>query len=226
MKSIIFTLISILTFTFGANAQLFKVQDIDKIANYVVEELSLTGKTSENVKAIHADYGSKMRSVINNKSKGLPAKQKELQSLTDQMDSDIKAVLPKNKINDYETVAAHYRKRGINTSALGNTQSKTESTQRSQQLQKVEEIKDVSEQLKQEFIDKLKVNDAQANQLVKITFEHELKKKVINQTLKTDAVARAAKMNELNTDTNNKVRKILNAQQYKTYLGILIKHSK
>lgn len=92
-----------------------------------------------------------------------------------------------------------------------------------QSSSKIEQIKEVAEQLKQEFIKELGVDDAQANQLVALTAEHNIQKSVINQVHKSNAVARSQKMNELNQKTNRKVRKILNEQQYKKFLIILLK---
>lgn len=92
-----------------------------------------------------------------------------------------------------------------------------------QSSSKIEQIKEVAEQLKQEFIKELGVDDAQANQLVALTAEHNIQKSIINQVHKSNAVARSQKMNELNQKTNRKVRKILNEQQYKKFLIILLK---
>ncbi|MCO5248181.1 MAG: hypothetical protein M9887_04435 [Chitinophagales bacterium] len=227
MKNLFLVLLGLVSFTFNANAQLFKANDVAKVADYVVNELKISGKTAESVKSIYADYGSQMKAVMDNRGKGLPVKQKELQTLTDKMDGEVKAILPKDKLSDYDTVVAHYRKKGIGTSALNIGDNTTQITNdQVQKLQKVDGSSELGNQLKQEFKDKLNVTDTQADQLVKITFEHNLKKKLINQTLKSDAPARAAKMNELNTDTNNQVRKILNPQQYKAFLGILIQSAK
>lgn len=223
MKKYLLTILTALTFTFGANAQLFKASDVAKIADYVVNELNLSGATAQSVKSLYASYGEQMRTVSES-MEGLNAKQAKIQALTKEMDDKVKEKLPKDKLADYETVVNHYRKKGITTSALGNSSSAPAGSARVQEAQtKVDEAKDVADKLKEEFKKELGVNDAQADQLVKITFEHNVAKRLINQTYKSDATARAEKMKELNLKTNNRVTSILNDQQYKKFLAILIK---
>lgn len=220
MKKLIFSILSMLFITLSAQAQLFKPADIAKISDYVVKELNLNGSTAQSVKSIYATYGEKMR-VVSESMEGLNVKQSKIQNLTNEMDQKVIEKLPNEKVDDYRTVAAHYRKKGITTSALN--AKDPQNTQAQNVNDKVEMAKEVADNLKAEFKKELGVNDDQADQLTKITFEHNLQKRIINQTLKTDAAARAQKMKELNTSTNTKVRKILNDQQYKKFLTILIK---
>ena len=222
MKKFFLTILSVMILTISAHAQLFKASDIAKIADYVVEELQLTGKNALSIKSIYADYGEQMRLVAESKE-GLPAKQSKIQSLNNEMDDKVKSAIPSSKSADYDIVANHYRKKGIATSALNATTSSNSNN--TQEIQSnVTAAKDLSENLKNEFKTQLGVGDVQADQLVKITFEHNLQKKIINQTLKTDAPARGIKLKELNETTNSKVKNILNDQQYKKFLMILIKN--
>lgn len=218
MKKHILIILAVAAFTFSANAQLFQAKDVAKIADYVVSELDLKSSTAQQVKGIYADYGEQMRKVMQS-MKPLNAKQKEIEQLTDDMDQATKKVLPQNKQSDYDLVTNHYRKRGINSSALNNDNSAKASTTNNQ----LEEAKEVGEKLKSEFKSQLGVNDAQADRLVGITLEHNIQKSIINKTYKANAVNRSQKMNELNKSTNDKVRNILNDQQYKKFLIILLK---
>ncbi len=223
MKKYLLTILTALTFSLGANAQLFKASDVAKIADYVVSELNLSGGTAQSVKSLYASYGEQMRAVSES-MEGLNAKQNKIQALTKEMDDKVKEKLPKDKISDYNTVVNHYRKKGITTSALGSSSSATASSARAQETNlKVDEVKESAEKLKEDIKKELGVNDAQADQLVKITVEHNVAKKLINQTYKSDATTRADKMKELNAKTNSKVQNILNDQQYKKFLVILIK---
>lgn len=222
MKKFFLTILSVAFLSIGAHAQLFKASDVAKIADYIVDELQLTGKDAQSVKSIYADYGEQMR-VVTVGLEGLPAKQVKIQALTNEMDTKVKATIPSSKSSDYDKVTEHYRKKGIATSALNNSNSKTPA--KSQEIQaNLNQAKDLTEDLKNEFKTQLGVNDAQADQLVKLTFEHNLQKKMINQTLKSDAPARAQKMQELNLSTNKKVNNILNEQQFKKFLMILVKN--
>ena len=225
MKKFLLTILSVTLLSIGAHAQLFKASDVAKIADYIVDELQLTGRNAQSVKSIYADYGEQMRTVAESKE-GLPAKQSKIQALTNEMDTKTKAAIPSSKSSDYDKVTNHYRKKGIGTSALNNSNaSSSTSSEKSQEIQtNVEQVKDLSENLKNEFKTQLGVNDSQADQLVKITFEHNLQKRMINQTLKSDAPAKAAKMKELNMKTNTKVNSILNDQQFKKFLMILVKN--
>lgn len=223
MKKSFLTIFTAIVFAFGANAQLFKPADVAKLADYVVSELQLTGSSAQNVKDIYANYGEQMR-VVTESREGLNVKQSKIQALTKEMDDKVKEKLPAAKKSDYDIVANHYRKKGVGTSALNQTASAGNTTQDAQQGGKLDELKELSDKLKGEFKKELGVNDAQADQLVKITFEHNVQKRLINQTLKSDATARAEKMKELNTKTNSKVKEILNDQQYKKFLMILIKN--
>lgn len=219
MKKLLLSILSVMLLSIGVQAQLFKASDVAKIADYVVDELQLTGKNAQSVKSIYADYGEQMREVTESKE-GLAAKQNKIQALTNEMDDKAKAAIPSSKSSDYDKVTNHYRKRGITTSALNTSESN-----KSQEVKNdLGEVKELSENLKNEFKTQLGVNDNQADQLVKITFEHNLKKRMINQTLKSDAPARGIKMKELNEDTNSKVKTLLNDQQYKKFLMILIKN--
>lgn len=221
MKKIFITVLSTLFVSVGVYAQLFKADDVAKIADYVVSELQLTGSTAQSVKSIYADYGEKMR-LVSISAEGLNAKQSKIQGLTSEMDNKVIAILPKAKVADYNTVTTHYRKVGIGTSALNNSPASSAKTQEIQT--NMDQAKDISENLKNEFKSQLGVNDTQADQLVKITLEHNLQKKIINQTFKTDATTRSLKMKQLNDNTNSKVKNILNEQQYKKFLMILIKN--
>ncbi|MCO5230098.1 MAG: hypothetical protein M9958_02965 [Chitinophagales bacterium] len=229
MKKYFFTIISALFLSINAYGQLFKANDVAKIADYVVSELQINGATAQNVKTLYADYGEKMR-VVSSSMEGLPAKQSKIQALTKEMDVKVKEVLPANKRSDYDIVTDHYRKKGIGSSALGNQQvasNQTDNNSKGQAAQlDLNQAQEIAENLKQEFKSQLGVNDAQADQLVKITFEHNLQKKIINQTLKTDPQAKASKMNELNAKTNAKVKGILNEQQFKKYIMILIQNER
>lgn len=224
MKKYILSILTIVFIAFQASAQLFKPADIAKISDYVVKELNLTGATAQSVKSIYATYGEKMR-VVSESKEGLNAKQSKIQALTSEMDNKVIEKLPKNKVEDYKTVANHYRKKGIGTSALAqNNKAVTSDNPKIQEAKEnIEVAKEITENLKAEFKKELGVDDAQADQLTKITFEHNLQKRIINQTYKTDPVNKSKKMNELNANTNTKVRKILNEQQYKKFLTILIK---
>lgn len=222
MKKLFLSILSVMLLSIGAQAQLFKATDVAKIADYVVNELQLTGKSAQSVKSIYADYGEQMRTVTESKE-GLAAKQNKIQALTNEMDVKAKAAIPSSKSSDYDKVTNHYRKKGITSSAL-NTSASNNSDKAEEVKGNVGEAKELSENLKNEFKSQLGVNDNQADQLVKITFEHNLKKRMINQTLKSDATARGVKMKELNDDTNSKVKNILNDQQYKKFLMILIKN--
>lgn len=222
MKRFFLTILSVMLLTIGVQAQLFKASDVAKIADYVVDELQLTGKSALSVKSIYADYGEQMR-VITESKEGIPAKQAKIQALTKEMDAKAKAAIPNAKASDYDKVTDHYRKRGITTSAL-NTAQASNNTNKAQEIQtNLDQAKEISENLKNEFKTQLGVNDSEADQLVKITFEHNLQKRIINQTLKADAATRAIKMKELNDKTNSKVKNLLNDQQYKKFLMILIK---
>lgn len=221
MKKYLLTILTALTFTFGANAQLFKASDVAKIADYVVNELNLSGATAQSVKGLYTSYGEQMRAVSESMD-GLNAKQSKIQALTKEMDDKVKEKLPKDKLSDYDTVVNHYRKKGITTSALGSSSNATPA--KAQEANpKIDEVKDAADKLKDDIKKELGVNDAQADQLVKITVEHNVAKKLINQTFKSDATTRAEKMKELNTKTNTRVQSILNDQQYKKFLVILIK---
>lgn len=224
MKKYFLTIFTVIVFAFGANAQLFRPADVAKLADYVVSELQLTGTSAQNVKDIYANYGEQMR-VVTESKEGLNVKQSKIQALTKEMDDKVKEKLPAAKKADYDIVANHYRKKGVGTSALNQSASASNNiAQDAQQGGKLDELKELSDKLKDEFKKELGVNDAQADQLVKITFEHNVQKRLINQTLKSDATARAEKMKELNTKTNSKVKEILNDQQYKKFLTILIKN--
>ncbi len=227
MKKYLLSLFAIIILSFTVQAQLFQPKDIDKIANYVADELELKGTLSDDVKSIYADYGGKMRQVMKT-LKPLPQKQKEIQQLTDEMDLKVKDILPQNKRSDYDTVTEHYRKKGINTSALnknsGNENQLEKSSKPATHSQSV--AQNITSELKNEFKSQLGVDDAQADRLVKLTIEHNVGKKLINDTFKADAVTRSQKMNELNLKTNNKVRSILNEQQYKKFLIILLKNER
>ena len=227
MRKYLLTFIALVFISFGAKAQLFQSKDVAKIADYVVDELQLTGTTAANVKSIYESYGQKMNAVMKS-NKGLNAKQNEVKTLTKEMDDAVKAKLPANKRADYDTVAEHYRKKGITTSALNSNNNKTISGGKSNETQsaKLEEAKSEVEKLKQDIKDQLGVNDAQADQLVKITLGYALQKKVINQTYKANPTQRNQKMNELNLSTNKKVKGMLNDQQYKKFLLILLKEGK
>lgn len=226
MKKYLLSILTVVFVAFQVSAQLFKPADIAKISDYVVKELELNGLTAQSVKSIYATYGEKMRAVSESKE-GLNAKQSKLTALTSEMDEKVIEKLPKNKVEDYKTVTNHYRKKGIATSALAQSSSNNTKAAENPKVQetadKVEMAKEISENLKAEFKKELGVDDEQADQLTKITFEHNLQKRIINQTFKTDPVTKSQKMNELNTNTNTKVKKILNDQQYKKFLIILIK---
>ncbi|MCO5232163.1 MAG: hypothetical protein LC105_01660 [Chitinophagales bacterium] len=225
MKKYFFTLVSALFLSLNTYGQLFKASDVAKIADYVVSELQLNGTSAQNVKSLYADYGEKMR-LVSSSLEGLPAKQNKIQALTNEMDAKVKEGLPANKKADYDIVTEHYRKKGIGTSALGNKEIASNQAEKNSKAQEVQsnlnQAQEIAENLKQEFKNQLGVNDSQADQLVKITIEHNLQKKIINQTLKADPQARASKMNELNGKTNAKVKGILNDQQFKKYIMILI----
>ena len=223
MKKFLLTILSVAFLTIAAHAQLFKASDVAKIADYVVNELQLTGKSAISVKSIYADYGEQMR-VVTESKEGIPAKQGKIQALTKEMDVKAKAVIPNSKSDDYDKVTDHYRKKGITTSALNSPQANNNNNNKPQEIQtNLDQAKELSENLKNEFKTQLGVNDNEADQLVKITFEHNLQKRLINQALKADASARAVKMKELNDKTNSKVKNLLNDQQYKKFLMILIK---
>ena len=220
MKKHILIILAVAAFTFSANAQLFQAKDVAKISDQVVSELDLKSNTPQQVKGIYADYGEQMRKVMQS-MKPLKAKQKEIEQLTDDMDQAAKKVLPNNKQKDYDAVTNHYRNRGINSSALNKDNSVRASTNN-----QLEEAKEVGEKLKSEFKSQLNVNDAQADRLVGLTLEHNIQKSIINKTYKADAVNRSQKMNELNKSTNDKVRSILNDQQYNKCLIILLKRGR
>lgn len=222
MKKFFLTILSVAFLTIGAHAQLFKASDVAKIADYVVNELQLTGKSAISVKSIYADYGEQMR-VVTESKEGIPAKQGKIQALTKEMDVKAKAVIPNSKSDDYDKVTDHYRKKGIATSALNSPQANNNNNKPQEIQTNLDQAKELSENLKNEFKTQLGVNDNEADQLVKITFEHNLQKRLINQALKADASARAVKMKELNDKTNSKVKNLLNDQQYKKFLMILIK---
>jgi hypothetical protein len=96
MKKFFLTILSVAFLTIGAHAQLFKASDVAKIADYVVNELQLTGKSAISVKSIYADYGEQMR-VVTESKEGIPAKQSKIQALTKEMDVKAKAVIPSSK---------------------------------------------------------------------------------------------------------------------------------
>lgn len=221
MKKFVLSILTIAFISFQASAQFFKPADVNKLSDYIVKELEISGANAQNVKSIYSNYGEKMR-VVMESSEGLNAKQNKIKALTSEMDDKVIEKLPKNKVEDYKKVAEHYRKKGITTSALGKSSTST-NAKAQDASEKVEMAKEIADQLKSEFKKELGVNDDQADQLTKITFEHNLQKRIINQTFKSDATTRSQKMNELNLNTNNKVKKILNDQQYKKFLTILIK---
>jgi|GEM_PF-5915550 len=220
MKKLVLSILTAVALIIPSKAQLFKAADIEKIADYVVKELQLTGADAANVKSTYAEYGEKMRNITNSMA-GPNVKAKQIQDATAEMDNVVKSKLPKAKHADYDKVTAHYRSRGITTSALGVSADQPAANAASGA--DLGDAKQVADALKQEFKNQLGVNDAQADKLVAYTVEHNAKKKVINQTYKADPKTKAEKLKELNLTTNAKVKELLNDQQYKTFLGILLK---
>lgn len=77
--------------------------------------------------------------------------------------------------------------------------------------------------LKNEIIRELAVSDADAGKLVNITRNYQAQKQEIQQTFRTDPKMRGDKMKELNDKMNADVRKLLNEQQFKKFMVILLK---
>ena len=77
--------------------------------------------------------------------------------------------------------------------------------------------------LKQEIKTTVGVNDADAEKLANIATNYKVEKEKIQLTLKADPTLRAEKLKELNDKTNVKVRDVLNDQQFKKFLMILLK---
>jgi hypothetical protein len=82
---------------------------------------------------------------------------------------------------------------------------------------------DAATALKKEIITELAVNEADADSLSKLLLQYRVDKADIQQEFRTDPKLRGEKMKSLNDGMNAKVRGMLNEQQFKKFMMLLLK---
>jgi hypothetical protein len=196
-------------------AQQNNAGNVDALAKSVSEEMNLTQDQEEKLRVIFQEAGRKVKSILTSMA---PNQQKAIQirQAVEEMDNQAKAVIPANKHAQYDEIAARYR--GGNAKPQVNNPSATGN-------QQAMDLKEATDALKQTLMTELGVNSEQADKLLLVTLDYNAKKKFIQQAHKSDPVGRSNKMKELNMETNNKVRGILNDQQYKKFLEILLRQN-
>jgi hypothetical protein len=196
-------------------AQQNNAGNVDALAKSVSEEMNLTQDQEEKLRVIFQEAGRKVKSILTSMA---PNQQKAIQirQAVEEMDNQAKAVIPANKHAQYDEIAARYR--GGNAKPQVNNPSATGN-------QQAMDLKEATDAFKQTLMTELGVNSEQADKLLLVTLDYNAKKKFIQQAHKSDPVGRSNKMKELNMETNNKVRGILNDQQYKKFLEILLRQN-
>lgn len=214
MKSAIWLLMLLFTASMTV-AQQNNAGNVDALAKSVSEEMNLTQEQEDKLRVIFQDAGRKVRNILTSMA---PNQQKanQIKQAVEEMDIQAKAVIPANKHAQYDEIAARYR--GGNAKPQVNNPSTTGN-------QQAMDVKEATDALKQTLMTELGVNSEQADKLLLVTLDYNAKKKFIQQAHKSDPVGRSNKMKELNMDTNNKVRGILNDQQYKKFLEILLRQN-
>lgn len=196
-------------------AQQNSAGNVDALAKSVSDEMNLTQDQEDKLRVIFQDAGRRVRTILTSMA---PNQQKanQVRQAVEEMDAKAKAVIPANKHAQYDEIASRYR--GGNARPQVNNPSTTGN-------QQAMDVKEVTDALKQTLMTELGVNGEQADKLLLVTLDYNNKKKFIQQAHKSDPVGRSNKMKELNMETNNKVRGILNDQQYKKFLEILLRQN-
>jgi hypothetical protein len=211
-----FTLFLLLgIFFLSTQAQQNNAGNVDALAKSVSQEMNLTQDQQEQLRVIFQEAGKKVKNILTSLA---PNQQKanQVKQVVEEMDNNAKSVIPSEKHAQYDAIAARMR------GGVAKPQVNNPSTTGNQQAM---DVKEATDALKQTLIAELGVNSEQADKLLLITIDYNAKKKFIQQSYKSDAVGRSNKMKELNMDTNNKVRGILNDQQYKKFLEILLRQN-
>lgn len=202
-------------FFLSLQAQQNNAGNVDALAKSVSQEMNLTQNQQEQLRVIFQEAGKKVKNILTSMA---PNQQKanQVKQVVEQMDNEAKSVIPSEKHAQYDAIAARMR------GGAAKPQVNNPSTTGNQQAM---DAKEATDALKQTLMTELGVNSEQADKLLLITIDYNAKKKFIQQTYKSDAVGKSNKMKELNMDTNNKVRGILNDQQYKKFLEILLRQN-